>query len=264
MLVFLKLGGSLITDKRGVEQPRPGTIARLAQEIKTALNQNPTLQLIIGHGSGSFGHVSAAKYGTRKGVSTAIQWQGFSEVSTAALRLNAIMREALHTAGVPVVSFQPAASAICENGQIVTMASEPIERALANGLVPLVHGDVAFDRVQGGTIVSTEEVLSFIAPTLKPSWLLLAGDTDGVYDQNKVTIPAITLENYKSIRSALGGASGTDVTGGMDSKVRAMLDLSGQHSGLNIRIFSGVVAGNVEEVLSRPGTTTLGTHIYAT
>ena len=62
----------------------------------------------------------------------------------------------------------------------------PIEQALASGLVPIVHGDVAFDEVLGGTIISTEEILTFLAYSLKPRWLLLAGETRGVLGQYRL------------------------------------------------------------------------------
>ena len=66
MVRFLKLGGSLITDKRQPETPRMDVIERLAQEIAAARAANPSLQLVLGHGSGSFGHIYARQYGTRR------------------------------------------------------------------------------------------------------------------------------------------------------------------------------------------------------
>ena len=38
--------------------------------------------LIIGHGSGSFGHYMASKYGTRRGVNGPEQWMGFAKGET--------------------------------------------------------------------------------------------------------------------------------------------------------------------------------------
>ncbi|MEL6309142.1 MAG: hypothetical protein AAFQ52_13445 [Chloroflexota bacterium] len=54
MVTLLKLGGSLITDKTQREILREDVLARLANEIAQALGANPTMQLVIGHGSGSF------------------------------------------------------------------------------------------------------------------------------------------------------------------------------------------------------------------
>lgn len=256
-LLFLKLGGSLITDKRGQEALRPSVLARLADEIAAALDEagrgEEALRLVVGHGSGSFGHVAAAAHDTRAGVRTAEQWAGFAQVSDAAARLNRLVCGALLAAGVPAVSLQPSASARCWDGEIVEMATRPVRAALDAGLVPLVYGDVAFDTVRGGTIVSTEEVLAYLAREMTPSWFLLAGETDGVYDEAGAVIPRISEENFGAFAEALGGSHGTDVTGGMAAKVRGMLDLAAAHPGLAVRIFSGMRAGRVREALLRPG-----------
>lgn len=251
-LLFLKLGGSLITDKTGVEVVREEVLARLAQEIRQARAEKPGLRLLMGHGSGSFGHVAGAKHGTRQGVATAVQWQGFAEVSSAADRLNKIVTTALVQAGVPAVSLQPAAALLCTDGQITHYYTAPIEAALNAGLVPVIYGDVAFDTVRGGTIVSTEEVMMALTDRLQPRWLLLAGETDGVYDLEKQTLPQITSANFEAIKPALGGSRGTDVTGGMVSKVQGMLDLVAQFPDLAIRIFSGLENGTLRQVLLTP------------
>lgn len=250
--VFLKLGGSLITDKTQPETIRPNVLKRVSGEIKGAFNGNPDLQLVLGHGSGSFGHVAAATYGTRQGVHSAEQWGGFAEVSDAATRLNAIVRGYLLDAGIPAMSLPPSASAECEDGAIRHIGTQPVQNALAAGLLPLIYGDVAFDKVRGGTIISTEEVMTALAATLQPSWLLLAGETDGVYDNEGNVLPTITRANLPDIRAALGGSRGTDVTGGMLTKVLTMLDLVDAQPGLAIRIFSGLQPGAIENALREP------------
>lgn len=258
--IFLKLGGSLLTDKTGVELIRPKIIARLAQEISAARQANPDLRLLLGHGSGSFGHVHAAKHGTRGGVNSAEQWRGFTEVAASAARLNAIMVHTLLDANVPVLSLTSHNSAAVEDGQITYINHQTVVNALDAGLVPLVMGDVAFDSVRGGTIISTEEIFTFLASELKPTWLLLAGETEGVYDENRDIIPSITRQNLPTIRHALGGSRGTDVTGGMLTKVQTMLGLIAQHPQLSIRIFSGLQPGKLAQVLASP-TDDLGTRI---
>jgi isopentenyl phosphate kinase len=251
-MIFLKLGGSLITDKTGVEVVRHDVLARLAAEIAQARLAQPDLPLLLGHGSGSFGHVAAAKYGTRQGVQTAGQWHGFAEVSSAASRLSKIVTDALLQVGVPAISFQPSATAVCADGRITHLSVTSIQAAFAAGLVPIIHGDVAFDTVRGGTIISTEEVMMALAGALRPSWLLLGGITEGVYDAQQQVIPTITHDNFAQIQAALGGSHGTDVTGGMDSKVRAMLALTDAQPNLSIRIFSGLQPRNLEQLLLRP------------
>ena len=159
-LVFVKLGGSLITDKTRPFALRRKNLARLASEIRHALDRRPELQLVIGHGSGSFGHWAAKPYGTRGGVQTESQWRGFAQVSAAANRLNQIVTEVFLDADVPVLSIQPSATALCHDGKLEQLITAPLLRALQQGLVPLLYGDVSWDDVRGGTIVSTEELFS--------------------------------------------------------------------------------------------------------
>lgn len=248
-LVFLKLGGSLITDKTQEETLRAEVLNRLANEIREALSNKPGLQLVLGHGSGSFGHVAANKYGTRQGVRGKDQWLGFADVSSAAARLNALVRESLVLGNVPVISLQPSASAECRKGRIVKMSTKPVKSAIAVGIVPIVYGDVAFDSVLGGTIISTEEILSFLATEFHPSWLLLAGETEGVLTEDGRIISLISRENIEQVQNQLGGSRGTDVTGGMAGKVYQMLDLVEKMPNLSVFIFSGLKAGNVRERL---------------
>ena len=118
MLTFVKLGGSLITDKRVENSFRADTAARIAAEIQSALAQDSTLRLLIGHGSGSFGHVAAKQYGTMDGVHTDDQWRGFAHVARVASELSYLMTKTLESAGVAVMRFQPSASAIAQDGRI--------------------------------------------------------------------------------------------------------------------------------------------------
>jgi isopentenyl phosphate kinase len=67
-LVFCKLGGSVITDKLRPSTPRGGAIARLAAEVAGARAQRPGMRVLLGHGSGSFGHVVARAYHVREGI----------------------------------------------------------------------------------------------------------------------------------------------------------------------------------------------------
>ncbi|MCE7946276.1 MAG: uridylate kinase [Chloroflexi bacterium CFX4] len=259
MLTFLKLGGSLITDKRGQQAYRPEIMARTAAEIADAYT--PAQPLLIGHGSGSFGHVTAQKYGTAQGVHTAADWEGFAAVSLVARRLNALVLEALCAAGLPVLGFQPSASARCEAGKLISMESALISLALSRRLVPLVHGDVAFDSLHGGTILSTEAIFFYLAERLQPARILLLGETEGVYDANGEVIPRITPHTFGEVAAALGGSGGTDVTGGMLAKVQAMLALIVRVAGLQVQIMSGTEAGQITAALR--GDLHIGTLIAA-
>jgi len=257
MLVFLKLGGSLITDKRVENSFRESVAARVAAEVAAALRQDESLQLLIGHGSGSFGHVVAKRYQTMQGVHTADEWRGFAHVATVAAELNTLMAKTLHAANVPVWRFQPSASALSRDGVLVSMAHEPIRHALSQRLVPLVYGDVSLDETRGGTIISTETVFFYLARHLPVDQIFLLGEVDGVYDESGIVIPRITPSTLPAVERALGGSAGTDVTGGMETKVRDMVALTQAVPRLSIRIFNGNTPGLIESALlghEQPGT----------
>jgi isopentenyl phosphate kinase len=255
-ILFLKLGGSLITDKTQPQALRADVLTRLAREIAEARDGRPGMRLLLGHGSGSFGHVTARQYGTRSGVSTPEQWRGFAETSRVAAELNRLVVDALWEAGVPALREQPSASAHCRDGELLYLAQRPVIEALAHRLVPVVHGDVAFDEVRGGTIISTEEIFAYLAPRLLPARIILAGEVDGVLTADPArgirgdVIPTITPGNLPQVESALGGSRGVDVTGGMVAKVREMLALSQSVPGLRaIHILSGLRSGLVRDAL---------------
>jgi isopentenyl phosphate kinase len=251
-LVFVKFGGSLITDKRQRETPRRDVLQRLAKELQAARETDPALRIVLGHGSGSFGHWEASQYNTQDGVNTAEGWHGFARVSAAAARLNRIVTDTLLDAGVPVLSLQPSASVLAESGEIVAWTLDPIRRALEQNLVPLVFGDVAFDRAQGGTILSTETLLVHLAATLRPQRVLLLGNAPGVLDDQQEIIPLITPQSYPKIARFLRGSAHVDVTGGMADKVEQMLDLVQRIAGLRVWILTGRKPGNLYKALLAP------------
>jgi isopentenyl phosphate kinase len=132
----------------------------------------------------------------------------------------------------------------------------PMKQVLEAGLVPLVYGDVAVDAVQGFTIISTEQIFDNIARELQPARIILAGIVDGVYDGDPLSkldasrYEKITRDNWEEVEVALGGSHGTDVTGGMFSKVREMHHLVLAQPPLQVHIVSGEVAGHVLSALS--------------
>jgi isopentenyl phosphate kinase len=263
--IFLKLGGSLITDKTQIEHAHIAVIRRLAREIKAARETRPDLQIVLGHGSGSFGHVAAKKHGTREGVKDRSGWQGYAEVAAAAARLNQIVIDVFVAEGVPVISLPPSASARCDDGRLSYLDTFVLQAVLEQGLVPLVQGDVALDSVRGATIVSTEDVFVYLVREFQPTHILLAGEVAGVFERSDISgaiIPIITPENVARYAAALGGSHGTDVTGGMIGKVQQMLDVVRHHPSIEARIFSGAVRGNVQRLLIDPRTE-IGTAIRA-
>lgn len=259
-LTFLKLGGSLITDKLTARTAQRDVLARLAEEIAAATRKDPNLRLVLGHGSGSFGHFSAKKYGTYDGVRNPLAWQGFAEVWKDARELNEIVLKALEWAGLPVMAFPASAIVTTANRRVLHWETETLQKALSHALIPVVQGDVVFDTILGGTILSTEDQFEYLASRLEPRRILLAGIEPCVWaDFPACTRPLerIRLDDYANIRAALDSSAGVDVTGGMAQKVDRMLDIIRANPRLEIRIFSGVNPGSLEMALLGAETGTL-------
>lgn len=244
-LVFCKLGGSVITDKRHAFAARPRMMSRLAGEIRSASQDDPGLGLVLGHGSGSFGHVVAARYAVHQGIGDGEDWWGFAETAAVAARLNQLVTDSLIEAGNPVMSIQPSASARCRSGTLDWIETRPILEALRRKLVPLVYGDVAFDVDQGCTIVSTEAIFVYLAAELHPTRIVLVGEVDGVYDRDPLADPSahqialITPHTYPEIQARLGDSHAVDVTGGMLNKVSEMVQLVADGHTRQVHLISG-------------------------
>jgi isopentenyl phosphate kinase len=252
-LLLLKLGGSLITDKTTPRTARLGLITRLAQEIKAAKIVHRELKIVLGHGSGSFGHVPAKRYGTRQGVDSDQGWRGFAEVWYEAAALNRIVMDALQDVGLPAIAFPPSAAVTARDGKVLDWNLLPLVSALEAGLQPVIFGDVVFDQKRGGTILSTEDLFTYLAQHLLPRRILLAGIDPGVWQDFPACtqlVPEINPGNWEGIASALGDSASTDVTGGMRAKVGVMLDLVQEIPGLEVIIFGGQQSGNLSAALN--------------
>ncbi len=263
MLIFLKLGGSLITDKDKPYTARKTVIARIAGEINAARQEQSDLRILLGHGSGSFGHFAAKDYGTRERVPNSAEWQGFQKVWNAARALNQIIVEEFSQAGLPVISLPASASVFTENRKIVEWNTKPIQSALENELMPIIFGDVIFDKSLGGIIFSTEDLFTQLLPIVQPDRILLAGKEAGVwrdYPNVSEIIPVIDAASFRSGRVGVGASASVDVTGGMAAKVQLMLEVVTAYPQIQAQIFSGEEPGNIYKMLTGAS---LGTRIQS-
>jgi isopentenyl phosphate kinase len=251
-LTFLKLGGSLITDKSTPRTPRRETLKRLAEEVAEALSMRQQVRLVIGHGSGSFGHMEAKRHGTADGIHSHKEWLGFLEVWHAADALNRMVVDALADAGLPVIRIAASGAALAESRALVSFPVENIQSAISAGCVPVVYGDVVFDRVQGGAIISTEAIFAFLARHCSPRRILMAGIERGVYSDfpaRHSLLPKISTSDGSLFPTRLAGSEHPDVTGGMESKVANLVQLCREGFAEEALIFSGDEIGNVRRAV---------------
>lgn len=249
-LILVKLGGSVITDKKKDYTLREANILRLGREIKSAL-RTAKCKIIIGHGAGSFAHVPAHKYKTKEGLINKDSLYGMSVTEDAARKLNSIVIKDFLSLGLPVFSFSPASFLISDAKVYGKSYLDPIKKALQIGIVPVVYGDVILDKVRGCTIFSTEKILSILAHELKGEYrirIVYATDTDGVYNEKGKTVKTINSGNFGSVKKSIQGSGAVDVTGGMLHKVEEALALV-EKTGISTQIINGTRKNELKKVI---------------
>lgn len=239
-LVFVKLGGSAITDKTVETTPKPDIIRDAARALYAAREQNPDLRILLGHGSGSFGHFTAKKFG----FGQKDNWRAYAETGASAQRLNRLVTDTLLEEGVPVVSLQPSASARTRDGELYALDTTNIITALDHNLVPLIYGDVTFDDARGMSIASTDALFAYLTPILNPSRIIYTTAVNGIYtadpniNPDAQLITEITPATFETLRAHVGEAHGVDVTGGMLDKLARSVALVEKFPALEIFVVS--------------------------
>lgn len=245
-VILIKLGGSLITNKNKPLAAKEKTILRLMREIKVATRKLGKKGIIVGHGSGSFGHYAAERFGLKT-------LGGIAQVHNTAAELNRIVARLGNKIGLPLLSFPPSTWILARNSQPKKVFIKPIRLALQLGFVPLVFGDVIVDIVQKATIFSTEKVFAALIPQLiklnfSVSKIIHCGITDGVYDVEGKTIKVINVKNFNSIKESFKEVEGFDVTGGMAHKVEESLKLVEKYN-LTSVIINGKRKGELKKAI---------------
>lgn len=243
-ILLIKLGGSVITNKNIQYKAKTEVIKRLARELKKSKSS-----IILAHGSGSFGHPSAVKFGGKKGYKSK---QGIAKVARDAMEINRIVMDVLIEQGLPAVSFRPMSILLTEKGKIKENFFEVIEQAVLQGLIPVVYGDVIVDRKWKTTIYSGETTLNSIGIYLinkgyEIDKVIQVGETDGVYDNNKKTIPVISRKNWNTARKFIYNTGRSDVTGEMTHKIEDAFIMA--KKGVNTYLVNGNKKRELEKAI---------------
>jgi len=253
-LIILKIGGSLITDRKS-NTPKINykNLRRISKEISSSYKKN-NKKLIIIHGAGSYGHQIVKKTGIHKGIKNNKQLIAFAETQKLQNELNVKVCEELIKQGIPAIPIQPSSSAIMNKKKLKKMNTEVIEKMLKINLVPVLYGVPAYDEKQKCSILSGDEIAPYLAIKLKAKKVIHATDVDGVFtadpkkDKTAELIPLITKKNLKEVKKAISGSTNIDVTGGMTKKITEVLKLS--KYGVETSLINGNKKENIKKELN--------------
>lgn len=245
-IILIKFGGSIITDKNTPYKARPDVIRRLARELKKIKDAS----VVLAHGSGSFGHTSAKEFGGKKGYKS--KW-GIAKVARDAMEINRIVMDILIDEGLAAVSIRPMSMMMTSAGKIKNQLFQIVEEIINQDLIPVVYGDVIWDKKWKSTIYSGETTLNEIGKYLMKKGfsvdkIIQVGETNGVYDNKGNTIPQITKRNWRSIERYIFRSANADVTGAMKHKIENALSIADK--GIETWIANGIVPNELSHALN--------------
>lgn len=183
----------------------------------------PDTPLCLVHGAGSFGHPEAHQYRLAHGADRTNR-QGIVLTHIAVSRLNQMMVGALRDAGADAVGIHPLAGSLARAGRLVSLETRPLQHLMDMGIIPVLHGDVVMDETQGACIVSGDQIIRYLGEHLPFSRIGLATDVPGVLSREGHVIDEVTPGTNDGI--AAMGTRHTDVTGGMEGKIKELSDLA--------------------------------------
>src|SRR6266478_834478 len=224
--VVVKLGGSAITDKSKASTARLGVIHNAIKEVVSYSGP-----MVLLHGGGSFAHPFVSRDALRNGFRRKSQLSSISEIELSLDQLTRIIGVGLLLRHRPFVPLAPMSFMTLRRGQVGRSFLDPISAALRLGLIPLIHGDIAFDETRGCGIVSADRIASLLGEKLGIPRVLFGCDVDGLYDGNPKTsskakvVSEVNSGNYSELLKGLRNTSG-DVTGGMRGKALEALRLA--------------------------------------
>ncbi len=219
-LVFIKLGGSLLTDKTFPYKLDEKFISTLPDLLPISIRKKNT-DFIIGTGAGSFGHFEAKKYNLSGKITSPDQLIGACQTHLGVQRLSQIVAKKLTEGGWPAFTFSPSALFVSKNGEANNVSLAPLELALKNKFTPIVHGETILDSQNKIKIFSTEDIALTILDNLYEKYdeimAIFLTNVDGVMHDNEL-IPFINhdadLDDLKFFWN-----DNYDVSGSMISKV---------------------------------------------
>lgn len=256
-LIILKIGGSCITYKdQSQARLRRNFLTRMASEIVLGMCDKKA-SLIIVHGGGGMTHPLLDLYGLvdklKTGiVSTRQDKKSAAKIHLAMDELNNRVTRSLQAVGIPAWPIQTSAITTSSQKDTSELFLDAIRTALQLDIVPVLHGDLVLDSEKGSRIFSGDTLACMLSRDLHAERLLFVSDVDGIFSSPRDTQKKTHLLDTFSVFDpqmesfVLNRLKGIDHSGGMIEKVRCIQNIC---SGTHVRIFNGLVEGNITKAL---------------
>ncbi len=214
IMILMKLGGSIITNKEKPLTPNRNSIRRIASYLK-----NVDEPLVIIHGGGSFGHYWSVKYDmhTKPQKYSA---KGVAVVKNSMVELNSIVLESFLESGLKPYCLPPGDFMIGDKPLIKKVKEIP--KIAKTGLTPISYGDAMWFGKNKFYILSGDRIMGVLSKLLHPRLAIFVTNVDGVYSDMKSKRLLSEISKEKPITSDVT----MDVTGGMSRKIKEAFRIS--------------------------------------
>lgn len=255
-ILVIKLGGSLLTDKSTPYKLKEGIIKAVASELKECLDLELIKKLVIVHGVGSFGHPPVLKYGLHKGFKNKDQLISMSKTQQIVNEFRTKIATTFLEAGIPI-NLMHASSMVVGNKMVMAENSfHSLIGFLSLGMVPLIGGDMMYDKIMGFSVCSGDQIAVTLSKELKAKHLIFVTDVPGVFDKDPKSGEKAELLreiNINDVENFLKSMKGTtnDASGRMWGKLKSMTLARDQiKEGLKVVIISMNERGILKKYLS--------------
>ncbi|MBU2529980.1 MAG: amino acid kinase [Elusimicrobia bacterium] len=244
-MIVIKLGGSVITVKNKPYTVNFSNIKLIAGEIARALPKIKE-ELILVHGTGSFGKPPALKYGYMNGAikSAAIP---VAKIKSEILRLHCELIKGLVEQGIKAISAPCDSLIEFSGGKIKKINKSHIKKWLKKGFLPVINSDILVDG-KCFAVCSSDNIASSLAGDFNADKLIFLTDVDGVYDDNNNLMKKILKSDLLELKFHLKKEA-EDVSGAMAGKIKQIVAILGQKHNLKIHILNGFSQGRLKGLL---------------
>lgn len=228
-LAIIKLGGSILTDKKGSHKFRLANTRRIAREIKSILLAQPQNLAII-CGAGGQGHHLAKRFGLQNGASTPGQVLGAALTHIAVKKLQLAVAERLLAEGLPAIPLQTNNFFYADSaGKIHLKQKHVIQNCFNKSMIPIFYGDMVFHPEKNFTILSGDTIAIILAQLFLAEKIIFASDVNGVYPyppsglrSEQSHISQFSRRELTNFLKQYKKFTGTDASGELIGKLRAI------------------------------------------
>jgi isopentenyl phosphate kinase len=255
-LTVIKLGGSLLTDKSKPYEARKSIITATAKELRECIDEGLIESLVIIHGVGSYGHPPVLEYKLYKGFTGPEQFIPLSKTQSIVNEFRLMITKEFQAAGLPVNLLHPSSMLVADKMRVTKTFFEALKGWMALGMIPLLGGDLLYDKAMGFSIGSGDELAAVLARDLQAKRLIFAMDELGVYDTDPKKNPhaqlltEIDINDLDEVIKGLEQSGKADASGAIKGKlsyIAAVKDLI--EGGLETTLLSMMKFGNLKALL---------------